>query len=92
MKMFYVGNLVNAVEVSFKNKETGNVNISKKLQFLEKNDKGIAELIDIKLDEKEDISKFTTSLGKEITINISVKLINGKLYYSHIPESKISIK
>ena len=64
----------------------------KKLQFLEKNDKGIAELIDIKLDEKEDISKFTTSLGKEITINISVKLINGKLYYSHIPESKISIK
>ena len=31
MKMFYVGTLVNAVEVSFKNKETGNVNISKKL-------------------------------------------------------------
>ena len=52
MKLFIQGNVINAVEVEFKDKD-GGIKKTKKVQFLEKTEKGTMELIDVKLDENE---------------------------------------
>lgn len=91
MRLFYVGKLVNVVKVDFKNKESGEVKETKKLQFLEKNEKGVMSMFDVKIDDKEDLSKFETAINKEITIQIAISFVNNKAYYKQADGSQIAI-
>ena len=89
MKLFIQGNVINAVEVEFKDKE-GNVKKTKKVQFLEKNEKGTMELIDVKLDENEKLE--TIKNGSEIVLQIEISNFNGKTFYKQVSGSKIQVK
>lgn len=89
MKLFIQGNVINAVEVEFKDKE-GNVKKTKKVQFLEKTEKGTMELIDIKLDENEKLE--TIKNGSEIVLQIEISNFNGKTFYKQVSGSKIQVK
>lgn len=90
MKIFIQGNVINCVEVEFKDKETQNIKKTKKLQFLEKNEKGVMDLIDIKLDENEKIENIKS--GTEIMVQIEISNFNGKTFYKQVRGSKIQSK
>lgn len=89
MKLFIQGNVINAVEVEFKDKD-GGIKKTKKVQFLEKTEKGTMELIDVKLDENEKLE--TIKNGSEIVLQIEISNFNGKSYYKQVPGSKIQTK
>lgn len=90
MKLFIQGNVINAVEVEFKDKETQNIKKTKKVQFLEKNEKGVMDLVDIKLDENEKIENIKN--GSEIVVQIEISNFNGKTFYKQVSGSKIQVK
>jgi len=92
MKVIYTGVLANVGETSYKNKETGVVNVSKKFQFNEKGDNGMLSMLDIKLADNEEIKKYEAAVGKEVSITIFVKLVNGKLFFNQVSETKITIR
>ncbi len=89
MKLFIQGNVINAVEVEFKDKD-GGIKKTKKVQFLEKTEKGTMELIDVKLDENEKLE--TIKNGSEIVLQIEISNFNGKSYYKQVSGSKIQTK
>lgn len=89
MKLFIQGNVINAVEVEFKDKD-GGIKKTKKVQFLEKTEKGTMELIDVKLDENEKIENIKN--GSEIVLQIEISNFNGKSYYKQVSGSKIQTK
>ena len=89
MKLFIQGSVINAVEVEFKDKD-GGIKKTKKVQFLEKTEKGTMELIDVKLDENEKLE--TIKNGSEIVLQIEISNFNGKSYYKQVSGSKIQVK
>lgn len=89
MKLFIQGNVINAVEVEFKDKD-GGIKKTKKVQFLEKTEKGTMELIDVKLDENEKLENIKN--GSEIVLQIEISNFNGKSYYKQVSGSKIQTK
>lgn len=86
MKLFVQREILGRFESEFEDKEKGLVK-TKKVQIMEKLENGKHVLSEIKLDEKQDISKLVA--GVKITLPITYSTVNNKTYFRQDGDLKI---
>lgn len=89
-KLMFVGEIRGSFENSFKkeDKET----ITKKLQFIEVDKNGKIEVLEVKLNENQDMTKLVKGVKVQIEVKLFSRKDSQKVYLSQVKDTEIITK